>query len=152
LWLDYYSGVLKFGRGDVLDTKNETRVLLPMAVFLGSVFIGDGFGRVFPQAYGFVFGVVFAFGFWLSMSLSKQWHDTFPLAVFLAINFCFYWILRSSDSFKSFSEHHGFDLRMVSCIFSATFSCLATVAIVKSRRVQKIRCRFREIMSSEHAR
>jgi uncharacterized membrane protein YjgN (DUF898 family) len=123
-----------------------------MAIFIGGLFIGDLSGQVFPQAYGFVFGVVFAFCFWLSMHLSKQMHDTFPLAVFLLINVCLYWILRSSDYFKSFSEHHGFDIRMVSSIVSAVCSCLATVAIVKSRSAKEVRCWFREALSGKRVK
>jgi hypothetical protein len=123
-----------------------------MAVFLGSVFIGAVFAQVLPEYSEIVFGLVFAFGFWLSMSLSRQFPDTFPLAVFLSINVCLYLLLRSSDSLEAFLHHHSFNIHPVSCIISATCSCLITIAFIKSRKVQKVRSWFRETLRSKHAK
>ena len=113
-----------------MTSTNETRVFVPMATFIGSLLIGHVSGQAFPNAYGFVFGVVFAFGFWLSIYLSRQTADTFPLAVFLSINQCLYWMLLSWEGYRAFLHHYGVDTRIFSCVLSAICSCLATVVTV----------------------
>lgn len=114
-----------------------------MAIFIGSIFLGDIFGQVVPQLYGPVFGLVFGFGFWLSMKLSNSLSDTLPIAVLVLVNVFFLGVLRCSSEFTAFVDHRGISIRPALFAISLLFSPLATVAIVmairrwKARRVQQ---------------
>ena len=118
----------------------KTRAFVPMATFIGSIFLGDMFGQVVPQFYGPVFGLVFGFGFWLSMKLSNSLPDTFPIAVLVSVNVCIVGILHY---FVTIVDYKAISVRQAILAISLSFSPLATLATfmairrLRSRKVQQ---------------
>lgn len=117
-----------------MNRTRETRTFVPMATFIGSIFIGDMFGQIVPQLYGPVFGLVFGFGFWLSMKLSNSLSDTLPIAVLVLVNVFVIGILQCSKEFAAIDDHRGISIRDLLFTISLLFSPLATVAIVTAIR------------------